>query len=103
MKICPLKVYEHIALYLLETGAISSFISTSLVRNLDLSITSRKKMITVAERTRIICHGVAKNIPVTFEKLKAKMEFLVVPELPIAVLMEVPEMKKLNFHINFGG
>lgn len=72
-------------------------------RNLDLVISSTNKTITVADGTMKTCHGVVKNIPVTFGELKAKIDFLGVDRVPVGVLLKIPEAERLDAHIDLGG
>lgn len=47
------------------------------------------------------CNGVPKNSPITCGKLKARMDFLDVEGVSSAFLIGIPEIEKLNAHIDF--
>lgn len=47
-------------------------------------------------------YGIAKYIPVTFGEPEAKTDFLVVERVPGFVLIWIPEIEKLNTHIDLG-
>lgn len=103
LKVCPLTVHGQGVYSLLNTGAVPNLISTSLAKQLGLTFSYTKETITLADGTMTICHGAVRNIPVVFGELKTKMNFLVVDGVPIGVLIGIPEMEKLNKHIDLGG
>lgn len=70
-----------------------NLISTNIARPLSLSVSSTKKKITRADGT---CRGAVMNIPVTFDKLKTEMDFIVVDEVSIGVSIEVLKMNELR-------
>lgn len=55
-----------------------------------------KKKITVSDVTIETCHGLVKNILVNCGELKAMVEFLVVHEVPVGLLIGIPKTAKLN-------
>lgn len=50
----------------------------------------------------VTCQRVAKHISVIIGELKAEIDFLVVNEVFVGVLIEVLEMHKIYAHINLG-
>lgn len=67
--------------------------SVNLARKLELAILSTIGIITGANKIMKTLYGVAKNILFTFDRLKAKMDYLVLDGFPVGVLIESQKWK----------
>lgn len=82
---CQLTVYGQDDRLLLENNAVPNLNSTNLAEQLALAVYLLEKTIKLADKSIETCHGVAKNILMSFEELEAKMNFLVVDGVPVRI------------------
>lgn len=102
LKLIPVTISGVETQALLDSGAIPNLISVALVQELGITVYGTSKTITVADGTSSECIGIVRNVRISIGEITKPMEFMVVQEPPVAVIIGSPMMETLNTKIDLG-
>lgn len=102
LELAKLKIYGSDVYSLMDSGAIPDVISRSLCERLKLEPEVSSRRITTATGEKSATLGLLKGVPVGFDHVVEKIDFLVVDNCPYEMIIGRPTMRRMNGVIDCG-
>lgn len=102
LKDVPIKIFETHIQALLDTGAVPNLVSRQLCEQLCVKPEKSEKSIKVADGSMAPTCENLKEIPIFFGGHPISLDFLVVYETPVDMIIGSPTLEKLEARIDMG-
>lgn len=96
LKVVPVQVFVTDESALLDTGDVSNIMSVELTTHLRLAPRHTQKTIKIADGSNYGCIGRLRNVPVTFGNITVHLEFLIVRNAPIGIVIGSPVLERMG-------
>ena len=102
LKIIAVQVYGTLVEALLDSGAVPNLISARLCEEIVISYEYNPKKITVADGVRTLCEASISSVPASFSGSVVSLDFLVLKNPPLDLIISLPVLEALNSILDFG-
>lgn len=103
LAVASIKLYGTETHALMDTGAVPNVVSSAIVEHLGIKPEVTKRVVTMASGEKAVVLGKVKDVPVTLGDLIAKMDFIVLENLPFPALIGRPSLTRLGCVLDLKG